>query len=86
VGRVPADEILKMKGRLPGGIHVKPVGAAAVGAPGEKQDWPKVIAAAEKAGVKWLVVECEKRKDTFDDIAASARYLKPLVSLVNAMR
>ena len=85
-GRVPADEILKMKGRLPGGIHAKPVGAAAVGAPGEKQDWPKIVAAAEKAGVKWLVVECEKRKDTYDDIAASAKYLQPLVSLVNAMR
>ena len=85
-GRVPADEILKMKGRLPGGIHSKPVGASAVGAPGEKQDWPKIVAVADKAGVKWLVVECEKRKDTFDDIAASARYLRPLVSLVNAMR
>ena len=85
-GRVPADEILKMKGRLPGGIHAKPVGASAAGAPGEKQDWPKVVAAADKAGVKWLVVECEKRKNTYDDIAASARYLRPLVSLVNELR
>ena len=42
------------------------------------QDWPKVIAAARKAGVKWFVVECEKRKDTYDDVAASAAYLKPL--------
>ena len=75
-----------MKGRLPSGLHAKPVGATAAGAPGERQDWPKVVAAAEKAGVKWLVVECEKRKDTFDDIAASARYLRPLVALVNAMR
>ena len=85
-GRVPADEIIKMKGRLPGGIHAKPVGATAAGAPGELQDWPKIIAAAERAGVKWIVVECEKRKDTYDDIAASARFLRPLVSVVNALR
>ncbi|MBQ6329852.1 MAG: sugar phosphate isomerase/epimerase [Kiritimatiellae bacterium] len=85
-GRVPAEEIAKMCGRLPGGIHAKPLGATAAGAAGDRQDWPKVVAAAEKAGVKWLVVECEKRQDTLDDIAESARNLRPLVSLVNALR
>ena len=86
VGRVPAHELLRMKGRLPGGIHAKPVGATAAGAPGELQDWPQIIAAAEKAGVKWIVVECEKRKNTYEDIEASAKTLLPLVSLVNGLR
>ena len=85
-GRNPAEEIAKMKGRLPSGIHAKPLGATAAGAAGDRQDWPKVVAAAEKSGVKWLVVECEKRQGTFDDIAESARNLRPLVSLVNALR
>lgn len=85
-GRLPADEMLKMKGRLPSGIHAKPLGATAAGAEGDRQDWPKIVAAAEKSGVKWLVVECEKRQNTFDDIAESARNLRPLVSLVNALR
>ena len=85
-GRVPAEEIAKMRGRLPGGIHAKPVGATAAGAPGERQDWPKIVAAAGRAGVKWLVVECEQRKDTYEDIAASARHLQPLVELYNELR
>jgi sugar phosphate isomerase/epimerase len=86
VGRVPAHELVKMKGRLPGGIHAKPVGATAAGAPGEQQEWPQIIAAAEKAGVKWIVVECEKRKNTYKDIETSAKTLIPLVSLVNELR
>ena len=85
-GHDPAEEIAKMKGRLPSGIHAKPLGATAAGAAGDRQDWPKIVAAAEKSGVKWLVVECEKRQGTFDDIAESARNLRPLVSLVNALR
>ena len=85
-GRVPAEEIAKMQGRLPGGIHAKPVGASAAGAPGERQDWPKIVAAAGRSGVKWLVVECEQRKDTYEDIAASARHLRPLVALYNELR
>lgn len=60
--------------------------ATAAGAEGDRQDWTKIVAAAEKSGVKWLVVECEKRQNTFDDIAESARNLRPLVSLVNALR
>ena len=40
----------------------------------------------QKAGVKWLVVECEKRQNTYEDIEASAKNLRPLVSLVNALR
>ena len=67
-----------LSGRVPG-MHAKPHGATAAGAPGDVQDWPKVVAAARKAGVKWFVVECEKRKGTYDDVAASAAYLKPLL-------
>ncbi len=85
-GRDPADELAKMKGRLPSGIHAKPVGATAAGAPGDRQNWPKVVAAAEKAGVKWLVVECEKRQSTYEDAETSAKTLRPLVSLVNELR
>lgn len=85
-GRDPAAELLKMKGRLPGGIHAKAFGAAAAGAPGDRQDWPKIVAAAEKAGVKWLVAECEKRQNTYEDIEESAKFLRPLVSLVNELR
>lgn len=82
---VPAAEIAKVSGRVPG-IHAKPVGATAAGAAGERQDWPKVLAAAEKAGTKWFVVECEQRKNTFEDIAASVKHLRPMVDLVNALR
>ena len=70
--------IMDLSGRIPG-MHAKPHGASAAGAPGDVQDWPKIVAAARKAGVKWFVVECEKRKDTYDDVAASAAYLKPLL-------
>ena len=85
-GRDPAAELAKMMGRLPGGIHAKPVGATAAGAPGDRQDWPKVVAAAERAGVMWLVLECEKRQNTYEDVAESAKFMRPLVSLVNALR
>ena len=70
--------ITDLSGRMPG-MHAKPHGATAAGAPGDVQDWPKIVAAAQKAGVKWFVVECEQRKDTYDDVAASAAYLKPLL-------
>ena len=78
-------EIAKMAGRVPS-IHAKPVGATAAGAVGERQDWPKVLAAADRAGVKWCVVECEWRKDTYEDIAASAKCLRPMVDRINARR
>ena len=82
---VPSAEIAKMAGRVPS-IHAKPVGATAAGAVGERQDWPKVLAAADRAGVKWCVVECERRKDTYEDIAASAKCLRLMVDRINARR
>ena len=71
--------IAALSGRVPG-MHAKPHGATAAGAPGDVQDWPKIVAAARKAGVKWFVVECEKRKDTYDDVSASAAHLKSVGS------
>ena len=68
-----------LSGRIPG-MHAKPHGATSAGAPGDVQDWPKIVAAARKAGIKWFVVECEKRKDTYEDVAASAAYLKPILN------
>ena len=71
--------VTDLSGRIPG-MHAKPHGATAAGAAGDVQDWPKIISAARKAGVKWFVVECEKRKDTYDDVAASAAYFKPILN------
>ena len=76
-GRDAPTWISDLAGRVPG-IHAKPHGATSVGAAGDIQNWPAIIAAARKAGVKWFVVECEKRKDTYDDVAASAEYLKKI--------
>ncbi len=74
-GRDAPTWIGDLAGRIPG-FHAKPHGASAIGAPGDVQNWPAILAAARKAGVKWCVVECEKRKDTYDDVAASAAYLR----------
>lgn len=67
-----------LAGRVPG-LHAKPFGATAIGAKGDVQDWPALVAAARAVGTDWLVVECETRKDTFDDVAASLAVLKKLV-------
>ena len=69
-GRDAPTWIADLSGRVPG-LHAKPYGASAVGAPGDVQNWPKVIDAARRAGVKWFVVECEQRKNTYDDVAGS---------------
>ena len=66
-------------GRIPCGFHMKPFPGSAAGAADDRQDWPAIVAAARAAGAKWAVVECEKRKDTFEDVAASARFLRPLL-------
>ena len=76
-GRDAPTWIRNLAGRIPG-IHAKPYGATAAGAPGDVQNWPAVIAAARQAGVKWFVVECEQRKGTYDDVAASARHLRAI--------
>lgn len=72
-GRVPAEVLGRLAGRVPG-LHAKPYPGTFAGAPDDRQDWPAILAAARAAGTKWIVVECEKRKDTFDDVRLSAAY------------
>ena len=74
-GRDPAQVLGQLSGRVPG-IHAKPYPGTFAGAPDDRQNWPSIIAAARAAGTKWLVVECEQRKGTLDDVKASAACLK----------
>ena len=76
-GRNPAAVLTALKGRVPG-IHAKPYPGTFAGAPDDRQDWPAIIAAAQAAGTKWFVVECEQRKDTFEDVRSSAAYFRKL--------
>lgn len=78
-GRDPAQVLGQLSGRVPG-IHAKPYPGTFAGAPDDRQNWPSIIAAARAAGTKWLVVECEQRKGTFDDVKASATYFKSLLA------
>jgi len=76
-GRDPVRTLLSLNGRVPG-LHAKPYPGTYAGAPDDRQDWPSIIAAARTVGTKWFVVECEQRKDTFDDVAASAKHFRQL--------
>lgn len=76
-GRDPAAVMRSLPGRVPG-IHAKPYPGTFAGAPDDRQDWPAIVAAARAIGTRWLVVECEQRKDTFDDVRASAAYFRGL--------
>lgn len=76
-GRDPAKVLRQLAGRVPG-LHAKPYPGTAAGAADDRQDWPAIVAAARAAGTKWFVVECEQRKDTFDDVRASADYFHRL--------
>ena len=44
----------------------------------DANDWPAIFSVAAMAGTKWAVVECETRRDTYDDVAASISYLRNL--------
>jgi len=76
-GENPLDWFARLQGRVPS-IHAKPSGGDSVGGPGDTNDWPAIFAAAAKAGTRWAIVECETRRDTYEDVAASARYLRGL--------
>lgn len=76
-GRDPAQVLTALAGRVPG-LHAKPYPGTYAGAPDDRQDWPAIVAAARAGGTKWLVVECEQRKDTLEDVKASAAYFKRL--------
>ena len=76
-GGDPVALLGTLKGRVPT-IHAKPGGGNAVGGEGDANDWPAIFAAAAAAGTKWAVVECETRRDTYEDVEASAAFLKGL--------
>ena len=75
--RSPSELLRKMPGRVPG-IHAKPYPGSYAGASNDRQDWPAILAAAQAIGTKWIVVECEQRKNTFADVKASAVYFRRL--------
>ena len=76
-GRNPAKVLGKLVGRVPG-IHAKPYPGTYAGAADDQQNWGEIIAAARAAGTKWLVVECEKRQNVFEDVKLSADYFRKL--------
>ncbi len=73
-GEDPVEWLGRLKGRVPS-IHAKPAGDKSVGGANDANDWKAILAAAEAAGTKWAVVECEDRRDTFEDVAASMDFL-----------
>ena len=79
--KLAGDDPLRWLGRLGGrvpSIHAKPGGGNSVGGAGDANDWKAIFAAAAAAGTKWAIVECETRRNTFDDVKASAEFLKGL--------
>ena len=76
-GGDPLAWLGKLKGRVPS-IHAKPGGGNSVGGPGDANDWPAIFAAAAAAGTEWAVVECETRRDTYEDVELTAAFLKRL--------
>ena len=74
----PVEWLGKLKGRVPS-IHAKPGGGNAVGGEGDKNNWPAIFAAAAAAGTKWAVVECETRRNTYEDVAESMKNIRKMV-------
>ena len=68
---------VKLAGRVPS-IHAKPGGGNSVGGEGDANDWKAIFSAAAASGTKWAIVECETRRNTFEDVEASASFLKGL--------
>ena len=76
-GGDPLAWLAKLGGRVPS-IHAKPGGGNSVGGAGDRNDWPAIFAAAGKAGTRWAIVECETRRNTYEDVELSANFLKGL--------
>ena len=74
-GGDPLDWLGKLKGRVPS-IHAKPGGGNFVGGARDRNDWPAIFAAAAAAGTKWAIVECETRRNTYEDVERSIAFLK----------
>ncbi len=76
-GDDPVEWLGRLCGRVPS-IHAKPGGGNSVGGEGDANDWKAIFAAAAAAGTKWAVVECETRRDTYQDVEDSMNFLKSL--------
>ena len=68
----------KIRGRVPS-IHAKPGGGLSCGGEGDKNDWAGILSECRAMGTRWAIVECESRRNTYEDIAASSKFLGPLV-------
>ncbi len=68
----------RMWGRVPS-IHAKPGGGRSCGGAGDKNDWKGILSACRDMGTKWAVVECEERRNTYEDVDASAKFLSSLI-------
>lgn len=77
-GGDPVAWLRRLSGRVPS-IHAKPGGGNWTGCAEDANDWSAILPAAVSAGAEWAVVECEERRDTFADVDASARYLRPRI-------
>jgi len=73
----PVRWLERLRGCVPS-IHAKPGGGRALGDADDRNDWPAIFRAARAAGTKWAIVECETRRDTFEDVERSAAFLKGL--------
>ena len=86
-GYDPCEQYVKYPGRSPS-LHAKENGMgkgvkkfdAILGQPGQPGakgvDWDKLFKAADKDGVKWWVVECERHFEDLSAITPSYAFLK----------
>ena len=73
----PVAWLVRLQGRVPS-IHAKPGGGNAIGGEGDANDWKAIFETAAASGTKWAVVECETRRDTYQDVEDSMDYLKSM--------
>ena len=78
-GGDPVAWLNRLNGRVPS-IHAKPGGGNSVGGEGDANDWKAIFQAAAASGAKWAIVECEMRRDTFEDVERSIDYMKGINS------
>lgn len=76
-GADPVAWLQQLRRRVPS-IHAKPAGGDTVGGSKDANDWVSIFAAAAAAGARWAVVECETRRNTFEDVQTSANFLRTL--------
>ena len=76
-GGDPVRWLERLNGRVPT-IHAKPGGGNSVGGVGDANDWPAIFSAASASGAKWAVVECETRRDTYEDVESTISFLRKI--------